>query len=56
MVLSRPQGSEQATRRGTASLPGLSDQFRYYHVDDETIVVIALDPNESQSLWLAKRE
>ena len=45
----------RADGRGTASLPGLSDQFRYYHVDDETIVMIALDPNESQSIGLVRQ-
>lgn len=42
--------------RGTASIPGLSDQFRYYRVDDEVIVMIALDLGESQSLGVLGRE
>lgn len=41
--------------RGTASLSGRSDQLRYYHVDDETILMIALDSNEIQSIGLGRR-
>lgn len=45
----------RADGRGTASLPGLSDQIRYYHVDDESILMIGLDPGEILTLGLTRR-
>ncbi|MCC5888901.1 MAG: hypothetical protein JJT88_20885, partial [Gammaproteobacteria bacterium] len=45
----------RADGRGTASLPGVSDQSRYYHVDDETILMIGMDPGQSLTLGLTRR-